>query len=345
MSEEMERGQLIRMMMGSPPITPPHDSSDLVTSLTADQVRACLTHAIEVQGLERVHISRIRSWVMAKLRGVTRDNSEEIAKDLHRVVNGDYGANLESIGDIISLRGGFYVPAPSTAVVMDNGTAVVVSGKPSLTFMVLGSALHLGPVGRTLEGLSVREIREHGFRLLTVGQYCGQNAGPADPSGFLASLAEQATSTTTPGPGCQVYSGEVGTERGFNFGSRGRQVQTGRRLVSLMRGPDEWTFYLAASGDGATKYVQLVSEDWRRVALAIDAMSGHPRDARIIRISGRSFLEVDFGLPSADRRLLFASRISWHGFSPGGARYNIPPGAEAIAHQVLARSWIQVRGR
>jgi hypothetical protein len=343
----MDRGKLILTMLGILPAQGPSDLSDLSSAVTADQIRACLSSSLADSGLARVHISRLRRWVVSKLQGVTRDSPEDVGKDFMRVLRGDFGANLESIGDVTYLKGGFYCSSPSAAIPTAERTAILVGGYPSLAYSGLGESLHIGPVGRTIVGLLPEEISGHGIRTISLAQYCDSDAAAANPAEFLSGLSESGSTILAPPSERLAYCGDAGTERGFNFAPRGRTAQVGAGLVQLWRSPkgSGFEYFLSVTSSGVTRFVDLEGEDWRKVALAIDTVTRHEREVMLARTPECVFLEMDFGLPRSDLRMLYAMGASWRGIQSGRARYVIPLESESTLRSVLTRSWLRVRGQ
>jgi len=340
----MERGQLMRTMLGAPPATPPTNEGDVVSALTADQIRACLYWGVRESESGRVHSARMKRWVISKLQGISHHSADDVEEDFNRVLSGDYGANLDAIGDVIWLKGGFYYPAPPTAVMTGDRTASLVSGYPTLHFTEILGSIHLGPVGRTIVGLDRDQLARVGIRPISVDEYLGPGSKVVSPDEFLLRFASESGASANPiGPGWFPYRGEHGEERGYNFGPPGRAARAGPLTLALWRGPDWQGYYLENFSSTSRSFVSVQSGEWRRIALAIDAVTGHAREARISTDGENGILEVEFGLPPAVYRFLYASGGAWRAIHAGAARYSFPEHAREGLKQMLERYWVQVR--
>ena len=334
--------------MGGPTRAPNRPGSQTELATTAEQVRYCLSSNIEEGKVKATHINSIRRWVIAKLHGVTRSTPDAVAVDLKRVLSEGPGPTLETLGDVANVGQGMYLPTPPLAVPLSPNVWIYVSGFPSDALPQIAPFLQHLAVGRLLVGPDRPALAHVGIGEITVERYAGLPPLDADPGRYLARLiSEGADSSGRPLlPSASPYSGELGGEHGFSFGAIQRRATFSSETYELWRSGAESVFFvyqLKKIGRGGETIVDVDSRDWCRVALAIDALSGHQRSAVLQRRPEGDRLILDYQLPLAEYRLLIASGASWDGGAGGRPSLLLPSRVRPAVIDTLHRCWVDVR--
>ena len=94
-----------------------------------------------------------------------------------------------------------------------------------------------------------------------------------------------------------------------------------------------FTYQLRESGAGSAVVVDVDSKDWCRVALAIDALSGHRKSTVMIRGPPVDRLDIDCELPRGEYRLLMALGASWGSRSAGRCPATCPVRGPCSGHR------------
>jgi hypothetical protein len=315
----------------------------------AEQVRFCVSSNVAIQLVVPTHVNSIRRWVVAKLQGVSRASAEEVASDFRRVFFDGPGPTLETLGDVYHVGHGYYLPTPPLAIPIASRAWILVSGFPSASLPALAPFLRLAPVGRLLVDIDRETLRDLGIGEMSIERYAGVPRSDLSPVAFLESLIrdELTNDESRQAFGATPYSGEIGPERGFNFVSVPRRGVAGPRVFELWRDVAQGSppSYLLLQRQGRVETtVNIDPRNWRRVALAIDVLSGHRRSAVIRTTEGYCSLDLDCELPLAEYRLLLASGAVWATGHTGRTQLLVPTELRSAAIDIIRRCWIDVRG-
>ena len=315
---------------------------------TADQIRYCLASNVEGGYVMPTHVNSIRRWVVAKLHGVTKQTADEVIADFRRVLSDGPGPTLETLGDVSHVGQGMYLPTPPFVVPLVPQVWIYVSGFPDDSVPAIVPFLRHSSVGRLLIDADKMVLELAGLCEVTVERYAGVPRLEDDPRDYLIGLVSDSGDATGGGlsPGSSPYSGDVGAKAGFNFGTVPRRGTAGGVSFELWRSEMTgglFTYQLKESGSGREAVVDVDSRDWCRVALAIDALSGHRRSTVLSRGSPTDRLDLDHELPLGEYRLLMALGASWESRPTGRSQLVIPSEVRPAAIETLHRCWVDVR--
>jgi len=328
---------------GVPASALPEDSSPLSTALIGECFRLAMADKAQETTAEfpRAHISGIRHWVIHKLAPILGDPDDETdtgledAEDGHWFINtlrDGQGPTLTFLGDIIELSEGYYTVGPTRAVMSDDGTAVLISGKPTREFTNRGFDVEIRGLSRIIQGTTQDELSDAGIAIQSLSEYTGTADQPAYDLSYLKKfIAARETQPWAGEDSWLAYAGSGGY--GFDWDETAVEVNlSDGRLVSLWKRPIEYEadeYYLQVTGDavGEVQMVRVPIQYYKRICLLIDDDLGIPRHVEFSTAPGGIHLRCNFSPTKHQMRWLTAIGGKWRGYRQGYLHWLIEPSA------------------
>lgn len=291
----------------------PSTETALRSALLGETLRIGLFSLFSRSGAP-VHELSLRAWLERKLSSLfdSLDQSEE--RDYRQVLLGSRGQNLELAGDALILPGGFVCPAPSRAIRVSEQSVVLLSGLPSHLLPNLRPHLAFTSLGRRIEGVDSSELSRLGIRSQTVDSYLGTPDTVTVSSRLHELTARQPESAWFGGGDWEAYIGNQQAGAGHPIPAYGflwsrttgrsahppLEVDLGSNRISLWRQPITSRFYrfwLRVTSSRGSSATSVPLTDWKLIALALDAESGRPRVALLVRNVHEKSVTLSVGFP------------------------------------------------
>ena len=329
----------------------PQSRASICESLIAESVRIALQEASPAPPEWPIaHIVTVRAWVTRKLRGVLPGVRDKESDEVGKVLRSGLGQNLEFLGDVLFLASGNCMPAPPRAVPLGDARFLLVSGLPSRRFVEAGLKLQFHGVVRWIIGATNEDLQRVGIPIQSRETYAGLDRDLTDPRTFLQNcLAENAKTKVGSLAGGEYYFGNVHDSYGFEFGTISRRVETSDGSLGIVRTPREWeqsNYWLRFdSSEGVTEVVSIPRPDWKKAALAFDALAGYPRLAVLSQEGSETILSLNFSPPESVMRWILALGGRWLGSVMNRIRWRIPTASAENLRDVLSGLWLKIEAR
>jgi len=320
---------------------------EIKDALLAECIRIAL-YSASVEGMAPVFHSRLRSWVSRKLKSVL--------PELFLPESSDYGdtiERLEFLGDIIVLADGYLMPGHPRCVQTGPGSYLLVSGYPTRAFQTLSSKVTITRFGRRIENSSDRELAHLGIGLQQIYSYL-EIPDAETPQEVISRILSTSHQQVPASSTWEIYRDRRG---GYGFywapydvrrTNLGMVVNHEGMKLSLLREPigQNYRYYWLQVVSGSDKWFHKVaSKDWKWVCLALDYLSGRPREAIIVvSESGPVFrFLIDFPPFKALFRWLLAVGGRFIGQKSGRDEWELPVSGLEQTRKLLESSGASIR--
>jgi len=286
-----------------------------VTSLAAECLRACLW-PLSGAGRSGVYISRVLNVAMQLTAGgALLEPVKAAGSDGHlkaRDLLADVLDELESIGDVASLPGGYWLPGPLRQVDMgQNSPALLIGGVPTWLLARAGLAVKQPGLARFLTDRSSRLPTEDfaGWARVPIEPLLEWTTRIVDQGDLLPLPANEGSLEFmfyTPGQG----SGGKGPFQYNRWNSNPETIRDGRYLVryEIFKGPRHYAIGRVESGQlVATGSVASGASAVRRLLYGLDLLARLPTTVQILEGDGESVFVFRSKLPQAEERLFVAT--------------------------------------
>lgn len=292
--EELSRAVLVAALgEGS---VPAH-SREAEDALIAEVMRIALWKMSD-GGRESIHKTSLRHWVVRKLRPVVPglwENREVFADALDRLV---------FHGDVLDLRAGRTLPAPTRLLEIGEGSYAILSGRPSDELAFAKDKIVRAQHARLLR-ITRDEVRSIGIPLQDrEGYLLPFGPLPTAPEVLLGGILERAPTQPPRGEAWQYYARTARNLTGFLWLDHADRSRRSPLRVKF-HGAE---FTLWREPLGGTNLTYLIREDattplaypveqteTRQVCLALDHIAGMGREGAVRVVGDSATLELDFG--------------------------------------------------
>lgn len=331
----------------------PSNEGIVKETLIAESIRFALgRNYLDVDRNSPVHILSLRNWVMRKLRSIIPEIQSNTEGLFEAVLKKGPGPNLEFLGDIIKLSGGYYLPAPARAVQIGNTSWILISGLSTQVFAKEGLNIEILGVGRWLRDVSKSDLESLEIPVQTMESYTEIQELKETQKTFLDYMLEhEIPREWVPGPDWEAYIGAKKSScYGFDdcWGLQALEVPHSTGIISLWREPREWGGFeywlrigqhrkqpLIHKGEKNGKLVWVVDEFdytvihilqrfYKQICLWLDMTSGKPRVVRFEPLNERYLISMNFSPPASILRWLHATDARWNGYSSSYIQWIIP---------------------
>lgn len=319
---------------------------EIKDALLAECIRIAL-YSASVEGMASVFHRRLRSWVSRKLKSVLPELFLPESSDYRDTIE-----KLEFLGDLIELADGYLMPGHPRCVQAGPGSYLLVSGHPTRAFQTLSSKITITRFGRRIENSSDEELAHLGIGLQQIDSYLEipDAKTPQEVVSHILSTSHQQVPVSST---WEVYRDKQG---GYEFYWTTYDVRrTGLGMVvdhegmklSLLREPigqNYWYYWLQVVSGSDKWFHRVASKDWKWVCLALDRLSGRPREAIIVvSESGSAFrLLIGFSpFKALFRWLLAVGRFI--GRKSGREEWELPVSGLEQTRKFLESSGVSVR--
>lgn len=272
------------------------NESELKDALVSECIRAGLYSLFSEQDEEPVFHLSLRNWVLRKLRSIMPALFMPEQSDYRGSNYQDILKNLESLGDIIELSGGYLMPRTKpTCVQTGPKSYILVSGHPTRVFQTLGDKVKITRYGRKIEDANDGELARLGIVFQPINSYLEipDVETPQEVISRILSTSHQQV------PVSSIWEIYCDRREGYRFywipydvhrTDLGMVIDYEGMKLSLLREPigqNYWYYWLQVVS-GSDKWFHTVASkdwkwiDWRWVCLALDHLSGRPREAIIV---------------------------------------------------------------
>lgn len=329
------------------PIEKVPSNEDLIKeTLIAESIRIALlrTH-LNADRNNPVHILSLRNWVIRKLRSIIPEIHSNQEGSFEAVLKKGPGPNLEFLGDILKLSGGYYLPAPTRAVQIENTSWILVSGLPTRFFAKEGLNIEILGVGRCLRNISKSDLESLEIPIQTMESYTGlltQEFKETKKTFLDYILEHEIPSRWAPGNNWEAYTGlKKSSFYGFDdcWGLQALETPHSAGMISLWREPREWggvEYWLRIGtrrkqplihkGKKNGRLAWIVDEFdhtaihipqnfYKHICICLDMVSGNPRTVRFEPLNTKFIVSMNFSPPAPILRWLHAVGARWNGYS------------------------------
>lgn len=309
----------------------PSDSDSVKRAIISEAFRFALDSVPDPQGsLRKMHIHSIRRWVIQKLRAIIPEIEKQDLDLLSDILKESKGPNLLFIGDILELSNGYYSPAPTRVVNIDQNNWILVSGLPTYYFLEAGLNINIKGVGRIIKNTDRSEIEKLAIPIQSKESYAGLMEFHEN---FLLNLLKVETGQVwRPQNDWQGYKAWVKglwsvSDKGFLWESSPINIQTDLGIVSFWRGKTEYNpyeYWLKTKKGELESMILVPSHFYKQICLIFDDLGGKGRQVKFEKLDGDYRLSIDFYPPKSQVRWLHAVGEKFEGFNEGEICWIIP---------------------
>jgi len=296
----------------------PETTERLRDALIAEAIR--LAVADKTGGTDeeypRAHISGVRHWVNHKLAAIFGEPGEDDTDDWFRdILKERSGPTITFLGDILELSEGYYAPAPTHAVMTTSSDAVLVSGRPIMTFANNDLEIQIRGVTRIITGTTEDELLENDIPVQSRSEYVGLDGGRLFTEDDLVSfIANQPREDWMPEQNWEPYTGQ---QWGFQSDGDPLEVEASDgSVVSFWHipveyGQDVYRLKVQQSSSDSAQMIAVPSRYRKHVSLLVDALSGIPQRVELKETADGVLVNCDFVPPRHQIRWLHAIGAEW----------------------------------
>ncbi len=317
----------------------PSDSNSVKGAIISEAFRFALDSMPDPQGsIRKMHINSIRRWVIQKLRAIIPEIEKQ---DLNYILKESKGPNLLFLGDILKHSKGYYSPAPTRAVNVDENNWILVSGLPTHYFTEAGINVNVKGVGRIIKNTSRSEIEELAIPIQSKESYVGLMK--LDKS-FLFNLLESETKQIwRPENDWQGYKIWVEgwwskSDKGFLWDVTPINIRTDLGIVSFWRGKtkyDSFEYWLKVKKGEQESMISIKPPFYKQICLIIDELGGKRRVVKLKKIDGDYRLSINFIPPKSQFRWLHAIGAKFEGLVGSEINWIVPSKAVKSTAEVF----------
>jgi hypothetical protein len=339
------------------PIEKVPSNEDLVKeTLIAESIRlAFRRNYLDVNRNSEVHVLSLRNWVIRKLRGIIPEIQSNTEGFFEAVLRKGPGPNLEFLGDIVKLSGGYYLQAPTRVVQIENTSWILISGLPTQVFAKEGLNVDILGVGRWIRDASKSDLERLEIPIQTMESYAElqyQELNGTQETFLDYVLEHKIPKEWVPGPDWEAYTGTKKSScYGFDdcWGLQALEVPHSTGVISLWREPREWggfeywlrvghrriqpLIHKGKDRNGRPGWVvdefdytaiHILQRFYKHICLWLDMTSGKPRMVRFEPLNDRYLISMNFSPPASILRWLHATGARWNGYSSSYIQWIIP---------------------
>jgi hypothetical protein len=309
----------------------PSDSDSVKEAIISEAFRFALDSMPDPQGsIRKMHINSIRRWVIQKLRAIIPEIEKQDLNLLSDILKESKGPNLLFLGDILKLSKGYYSPAPTRAVNVDENNWILVSGLPTHYFTEDGININVKGVGRMITNTSRSEIEELAIPIQSKESYTGLM--DFDEKFLLDLLKAETGHVWRPESDWQGYKAWIEgfwsvSDKGFLWGGSHTNIQTDLGFVSFWRGKPEYSSYeywLKIKIGERESMIKVPPRFYKQICLIFDKIGGKGRVVKFEKLDGNQRLIIDFYPPKSQTRWLHAVGAKFEGFNEGKINWIVP---------------------
>lgn len=336
------------------PIEKVPSNEDIVKeTLIAESIRiALLRNNPDINN--SIHILSLRNWVTKKLRSIIPEIQSNKESLFEAVLRKGPGPNLEFLGDIVKLSEGYYLPAPTRVVQIENNSWILISGLPTQVFANEGFNVEILGAGRWVRDASKSDLESLEIPIQTVESYTeiqGQELKDTQKTFLDYVLEHEIPKEWVPGPDWEAYSGTIKSScYGFDdcWGLQALEIPHSTGVISLWREPREWGGFdywlrigmrrkkpLIYKGKKNGRLGWIVDEFdytaihilqsfYKHICIWLDMASGKPRTVRFEPLNNRYLISMNFSPTASILRWLHAAGARWNGYSSSYIQWIIP---------------------
>ncbi|MFA5860315.1 MAG: hypothetical protein WDA16_01335 [Candidatus Thermoplasmatota archaeon] len=321
--------------------------AELRATIVAETVRVGLCRLLHESPLRRVHQNQLRNWVRRKLEGVIPDLFTDERGNYRDLLLDGRGGNLGFTGDVLTLPDGYLYPAPTRAIPIADNTYVLASGFPSTAFQDLRDRLVFTALARRIEGVTKPELQALGIRIQSIESYLASSGANESRDGILADVLKRPRQPWVGTASWQCYRGNNPSAYGFPFTEESRTARYGQHDVSLWWEPITLSYghyWLRATRSRREDHAHQVSpREWKRVALALDVVSGGQREAIGTKGPLGVTLRLNFSPAENVYRWFQVSGVRWLGRRKAQDEWEIPLPALEPIRKLLDQAGVRIR--
>lgn len=324
----------------------PRTEAELRATVVAETVRVGLCRLLHESPTRKVHQNQLRSWVRRKLEGVIPDLFADERGNYRDLLLDGRGGNLGFTGDILQLPNGYLYPAPTRAIPLSDNAFVLASGFPTAAFPGLREKILFTALARRIEGASREEVRSAGVRFQTVESYLASSGSIESSQGILKEVMARQPQSWPGTAGWQCYRGNNPSQYGFQFGDDARATRFAERDVSLWWEPVTMAFghyWLRATRRREDVVYSVSPREWKRVAMAIDALFGGQREALGARMPTGTTIRLNFSPAENIYRWFQVSGVRWMGRKKAHDEWEIPTQAYPRTKALIENAGVKMR--
>ena len=309
----------------------PSDPNTVKEAIISEAFRFALDSVPEPQvSIRKMHIHSIRRWVIQKLRAIIPEIEKDDLNLLSDILKKSKGPNLLFLGDILKLSKGYYSPAPTRAVNVDENNWILVSGLPTHYFTEAGININVKGVGRMIKNTSISEIEELAIPIQSKESYVGLMKFDKI---FLFNLLESETKKIwrpeSDWQGYKVWVEGLWTvsDKGFLWGGSYTNIQTDLGFVSFWRGKPEYgpyEYWLKIKTGERESMISIPSRFYKQICLIFDEIGGKGRVVKFKKIDGDYCLSINFIPPMSQIRWLHAIGAKFECFIGSEINWIVP---------------------
>ncbi|NQE04945.1 hypothetical protein C5S32_03645 [ANME-1 cluster archaeon GoMg1] len=320
----------------------PSDPDTVKEAIISEAFRFALDSVPDPQGsIRKMHIHSIRRWVIQKLRAIIPEIEKRDLDLLSDILKESKGPNLLFIGDILELSKGYYSPAPTRVVNMDENNWILVSGLPTYYFTEAGLNINVKGVGRIIKNTDRSEIEELAIPIQSKESYVALME--FDESFLLNLLKAEAGQVWRPERDWQGYNARAEglwsvRDRGFLWWGSPTNIRTDLGFVSFWRGKPEYgpyEYWLKTETGERESMISVPSRFYKQICLIFDEIGGSGRVVKFEKLDRDYRLNIDFSPPKSQTRWLHAVGAKFERFNEGKINWIVPSKAVKSTAEVF----------
>jgi hypothetical protein len=260
---------------------------------------------------------------------------------------------LEFLGDIIELADGYLMSGRTRCVKAGPSSYLLVSGYPTRAFEALIGKVTITIFGRMVENTSDRELAHLGIELQQIDSYL-EIPDAKTPQEVVTHILSTSHQQVPVSSAWEIYRDK---QEGYGFywapydarrTDIGMVVDHEGKKLGLLREPigqNYWYYWLQVVSGSNMWFHKVNSKDWQRVCLALNRLSGRPREAIIVVSEQEPVfkLTIDFPPFKALFRWLLAVGGRSMRQSSGRVEWELPASGREQTRKLLENLGVIVR--